>query len=541
MKKISLLTIIALLISSIDVFAVSSDNLPIYDDFNSFGDMSLSRYVTGYSLSVNNAKNHSAKIENGRIKVSINKEESGSLRITKALETPFSGKNFSVEFEMLIEGDNYLYSYTGIPIITDSDGVDMPLIKITNAKEGYTVPGDRAINVKENALKGTYWETGISYKIKADINLEAKTYELYIGKGDGYERKETVSGDKVFAFKAKNLSQFSFVFLGNSSNEASYYIDNIKITTPYEYIYVSPDGEDMNDGSYENPVKTLERAYIIAREEKNLNNKNVYVRVKSGEYAVDEQYMIGTVNEDGEYNKISFSPDNNAEITLSENVAVDIPELENFQNESLKESFINDIRENYVSGYNSMPLEIGKVNFKNNEDKSISSSVWLSNSGRVDANACMVNAVYDKDGRLMDIQIENKIVTAGERVEISSAVKLEEKYDNYTVKTYLWQNMESMIPIFNMQLASDLQVNIKNSSIYDVKTVLYGELLDLKLKTEPESYISLKMTNESGKIVYMNQIPADENGDVSYSINPQYMPAGVVTLHIQSNGGGSNE
>ena len=63
MKKISLLIMLVLLISNFDVSAVSNNNLPIYDDFDSFEDMSLQKYKTGYSASVNNAKNHSAKIE----------------------------------------------------------------------------------------------------------------------------------------------------------------------------------------------------------------------------------------------------------------------------------------------------------------------------------------------------------------------------------------------------------------------------------------------------------------------------------------------
>ena len=272
-----------------------------------------------------------------------------------------------------------------------------------------------------------------------------------------------------------------------------------------------------------------------------LYDKNVFVRVKSGKYDVDEEYTIGTVNEDSEHGKISFAPDNNTEISFSENVRIDIPELEDFHNEALKESFLNDIKENYISGYNAKPLEVGKINFNSEEEGNIILSLWLSNSGRVNANVCMLSAVYDENGKLVDMGIQNKIVGRGERSEVKSHIKLEEKYDNYTVKTYLWQDLETMIPIFNMQLVSDLKINVKNSNIYDVKTSLCDETIDLNLKAEAGSYISLKMTNESGKIIYMNQICADADGNVSYSINPQYMPAGVATLHIQSNGGGSND
>ena len=211
MKKFSLLIIFALLFSNFEALAVANDNLPIYDDFNSFENMSLSKYKNGYGANVNNAKKHYAKIENGKVKAYINKEEGGSLRITKTLETPFVGKSFSVEFDFKIEGDPYLYSYTGVPIITDSDGVDMPIMKITNAKQGYTVPGDRAINVQANALKNTSWESGVDYKIKADVDLENKKYKIYIDKGEGYEQKETVSGDSTFLFKAKDLSKVSVI------------------------------------------------------------------------------------------------------------------------------------------------------------------------------------------------------------------------------------------------------------------------------------------------------------------------------------------
>lgn len=541
MKKISLLIILIFILSNISVLAVSKDNLPVYNDFNEFQNEAVNQYKTGYSASLNNAKNHYAKFEEGRLKAYINNAESGSLTITKNFEAPYVGEKLTVQYDFLIEGDSYFYSYIGFPVMIDSDGNSMALMKITNAKQGWTVPGDRAINTAQNALKNTAWEAGVEYKVKIDINLEKGTFEIYIDSGMGYEKKETVSGESVFNYSGKNISGIKFCFLGNSANTASYYIDNLNISTPYEYIYVSPDGDDENAGSYEKPVKTLEKAYDIAKEKKSMNNKNVFVRVKSGEYIVDENYTLGTVNENAEYGKISFAPDNRAEISLSGEMNIDIPEMENFSNETLKQSFLADIKENYISGYNTMPLTISNVSFENMEDGAVSSTVFLGNSGRVEASACLVSAMYDKSGKLVDIDINNTVISAGERAEVTVGVLPEENYDNYTIKTYLWQDLESMTPIFNMQLSSELQINIKNSSIYDVRTILIGEEIDLSGKGEAGSYISLKMTNESGNIVYMNQIEVGENGEFSCRVNPQYMPAGIVTLSISSNGGENNE
>lgn len=68
MKKISLLIIFALLFSNFEALAVANDNLPIYDDFNSFENMSLSKYKNGYGANVNNAKNIMLKLKTEKLR-----------------------------------------------------------------------------------------------------------------------------------------------------------------------------------------------------------------------------------------------------------------------------------------------------------------------------------------------------------------------------------------------------------------------------------------------------------------------------------------
>jgi len=94
-----------------------------------------------------------------------------------------------------------------------------------------------------------------------------------------------------------------------------------------------------------------------------------------------------------------------------------------------------------------MPLEIGKVNFKNNEDKSISSSVWLSNSGRVDANACMVNAVYDKDGRVLNVNFTPVDMTDATET-VTKTVTVKDFANAASCKVFVFDSFATLTPQF---------------------------------------------------------------------------------------------
>lgn len=541
MKRILFLILAMLILNSTCVLAVTKDNLPIYDDFDAFDDMPLLRYATGYITKIQNAKNHYTKIENNKMKIQINSEESGAVTISKMLETPFAGEKFEIEYDFFISGAPYLYSLSGFPMFIDSEGVETAAMKITNAKQGYTVPGDRKINVNQNSLKNTVWKADVQYKINIKVDLNEKNFEIYIDEGNGYEKKETVSGESKFKYGGKNLAGFYFSFLGNKTNEAAYYIDNIKVSTGYDYVYVSPNGNDNNDGSFEAPVKTPEQAYLLAEKKKALNNKNVFVRVKSGEYDINEAYSLGTIDENTEYKKIAFVPDNSSDIAFRGDFDIEIPELENFSDETLKERFKKDIKENYISGYNNVPLEISDVSMGLSENGKFGLSMWLGNSGRIKNETAVIMAVYDKNGRLIDTKMNNYVLGGGEKKEASVEMSIKEEYADYTVKSYIWSGTDKMIPIFNMNISPELQTVIKSTRITNVKSCFVDGKIDLSGIASPGDFITVKLTGNNGNIIYIDQLTADETGRFEHTAVPQYIPYGIVKLHISSNGGVNNE
>ena len=541
MRRILFLILAMLILNSTCVLAVTKDNLPIYDDFDAFDDMPLHRYATGYITKIQNAKNHYSKIENKKMKIQINSEESGAVTVSKMLETPFAGEKFEIEYDFSISGNPYLYSLVGFPMFVDSEGVKTAAMKITNAKQGYTVPGDRQINVNQNSLKNTVWKADVQYKINIKVDLNEKIFEIYIDEGNGYEKKETVSGESKFKYSGKNFAGFYFSFLGNKTNEAAYYIDNIKVSTGYDYVYVSPNGNDNNDGSFENPVKTPEQAYLLAEKKKSLNNKNVFVKVKSGEYDINQTYSLGTIDENTEYKKIAFVPDNNSDIAFRGDFNIEIPELENFPDEILKERFKKDIKENYISGYNNVPLEISDISMGLSEDGKFGLSMWLGNSGRIKNETAVIMAVYDKNGRLIDTKMNNYVLGGGEKKKASVEMSIKEEYADYTVKSYIWSDSDKMIPIFNMNISPELQSVIKNTRITNVKSCFVDGKIDLSGIASPGDFITVKLTGSNGNIIYINQLTADETGQFEDTAVPQYIPYGTVTLHISSNGGVNNE
>ena len=93
--------------------------------------------------------------------------------------------------------------------------------------------------------------------------------------------------------------------IAEDSTEASIAVENTEVTDSQETeaevpsdelrIYVSTDGSDLNDGSFQNPLKTISAGITKGSELKSSNpNKTVSVNIRGGEYYVKQGFQITT-------------------------------------------------------------------------------------------------------------------------------------------------------------------------------------------------------------------------------------------------------
>lgn len=534
MKKLAVVLALFMLASS-TALARQNDTLPLNDTFDSYANGKIVFEKTGWRTSMNPSNaNYTIAFENGKIKIDMPANGGDSASITKEFNSAYSGKNLTLECDFMMVG-NHLQTWYGPVMFTDSEGTQT-LTRIENTSQGGT-------KIDGKVLADTSWSSNVQYKIKYVIDLTAKKFELYIDSGAGYVQKAATDGTTKFAYAGKDIKKISSVFLGSKTVGVAYYLDNFKVTTDYDYIYVSPDGSDENDGSYEHPLKTVEAAQAKVSALLTIENKNVYIRMKDGAYVFDSTYTFGDLNKNANYNSVAFTPDNGANITVSGDYKVDIPELKNFTNETLKQSFIEDIKENYIASYESYPLEIGEVTFDRDSDKNAVSSVtFASRAGKTTSRAAVVSCLY-KDGRLIGMDIQNATVAPGESKKVTTTIETKNHdTDGCEFKTFVWENMTTLIPLLNVSYAGGGEANIakvQTELITDLTTQVIGEKTHIDGKTAANSLVCVYMRTESGALVYVDQTTSNASGEFEFTVNPMYVPWGDSTIYVSSTNGGA--
>ena len=465
------------------------------------------------------------------MKISLQKTET-SISATKTFNAPLNSDRIIVEYDFKIEGDNYVVAYEGPFIMVDDAGTKTcHRTENANSTRAY-------VNGAGRTLSGVKWTAGTQYRIKYDINMVNKTYKYYIDEGSGYVQKFDTTGNGNFTYKGENLKEIKFSFVSSTSYQANYIIDNVKVYAPdWEYIYVCPTtGNDTNDGSYEKPLKTVEAAYALAESKIGMENKEVFVKLKSGNYNFDSSYTFGELDKNAYYNEVAFIPDNYADITISGDYNVNMPGLDIFEDEGLKAEFIEDIKDRYVETYDSYPLSIGQVRSVEDSNGNLVTSVRLANSGKTTARAALVSIVYDDDGALMGIDIANAAVVPGTETTLSSTIAIG---DAAAFRSFLWEDMSTLIPLIKSEFTSEFTLNnVFTDRITELEMLNQGDVVSVNGTTVPNSMVTVCMRTATNKIVYAEQTVSGADGSFEFDVNPMFMPI-AGTINVSSTNGGA--
>ena len=289
-------------------------------------------------------------------------------------------------------------------------------------------------------------------------------------------------------------------------------------------------------GTEASPLATIEAAYEMAKSKLSLDNKNVLVRLGSGEYAFDGTYTLGDLDRNKDYSKVAFAPDNITDISFTGDVKVDIEKLDEVANEELRDRFIEDIKDNYVRSYDSFPLEIEDVVFSTT-DTEITASAKATASGRVAQRACLVTVLYDIENRLAGIKTDSVVLEPGTSDTLSATCSLAPLANGGSVKTFILEDFENMIPLVELSVPeAGFEQNIVSSSITDATYTVSGETIILSGKGAADSRVGLKVAS-GNNIVYIDQIKTDANGNFTTSMNLKYIPFTESVIYIASDGG----
>ncbi len=266
---------------------------------------------------------------------------------------PFTGGKIAIEYSMEIAEGGYIYSLHGCPSLKSSDDKTGAHIRFQGNSQGRTYVETNAMNTNY-ALLNTSWQSGINYRIKIICDYSTKSYEYYVDKGNGYERKMLSNGRDIFSFETggSNLAKIQFNFANNySSNPSKIYLDDFKVYPLSVNYFVSPLGNDNNDGSFDSPFLTHQKATSEVKRLKglgNVPNEGVFIFLKGGTYNFDSNYIFGHLDLGDNPNRIAYRPMYGEDIVIQGDYRVDpFTELDEFPDKEIVNEFMRDIKKKY--------------------------------------------------------------------------------------------------------------------------------------------------------------------------------------------------
>lgn len=166
-----------------------------------------------------------------------------------------------------------------------------------------------------------------------------------------YRLHVTLLGEKITArindtvFLEASDSSIESGTIGFEGNGGAFSVDNVKgyqkkgvdytvekqednkLVKHPAVIYVSPDGDDKNDGSQAKPYKTLEAAKLAARSLKKLSTP-VNVILKEGEYVLDKTISFGKDDSGSPGAPITYMAEEGARVTFTGTKKLDVSKFQ---------------------------------------------------------------------------------------------------------------------------------------------------------------------------------------------------------------------
>ncbi|MBO5454535.1 MAG: hypothetical protein J6A69_11350 [Clostridia bacterium] len=536
MKKIKSLImfiiVISMLSSALGVVAYS--DIPVQLDF------SKGSVINGFSTHTYGPKDVIyGKIIDGRYVMQSDGVGTAAgtasfLQVYKNFDTPVTGGVIAIDYSFTFESGQ-LYAFRGLPLIVDSDGTTCGLLRPTTNANGRTY-SSYGINNNAYSFQDTQWIKGQEYEVRLLCDLDNKTYRFYQAKaGEELILKQLADGSVDIPMNVANIEQIMFSFATHQSETPS--VASFGYFKVYRYggddVYVSSEfGDDSNDGSFEAPFATYEKA---------LESGSQHIYLMNGTYIFGTDYTYGTLNLNSK-NATPFRPMVNSTIKVDGDYKIDFPELDGMNiKQEFKDGVLDRIRsDNYIASYSNEKVDISDVEVTfNEENNTLISETDIINPGVDSERFMFITAVYDNKGNLYRTVSQNYEIPKGKSDSLVISIELPADCANlgYYARTYLW-NGDTLSPyiipktygeVTSVLLYSAIDGSLSN--LYDYS--LDGETLSLSGSTEENTCMTVKVVDPFDNILYIDQYHYEDAQDFDLDIKiDRTVKNGVFKVYV---------
>ena len=239
-----------------------------YDDFDD-------GIVSSYDVDISNDEtfaDYYVSGEEGKLAVHMGGGSYYWIRVSKEFNPVVTG-TLVTEFTLSIPEGSYMLNYRGFPIYIDMNGNEIGMIKIW---------GNSDIRINDVEFK-----SGQEYRCKVELNLDTNLYKFYVDSSNGYIQKSTKDGKNEFEYQGNGVTAVAFSCETYPDSPNLIYLDDIYIHKGQRCVFVSPDGNDSNNGDYKTPFATVNRA---------MYEEDAVIVLKKGTHYFDDTFTYGPVD-----------------------------------------------------------------------------------------------------------------------------------------------------------------------------------------------------------------------------------------------------
>lgn len=354
-------------------------------------------------------------VKDGKLEICVGQDDGDYVPYIK-FDSPYVYGRFAIEYDFSYQQDSKLVSYQGLSSMYDADG--------KKCGTGLTFLVDKMYLGGINTNQATMPESDVTHHIKVCLNLSEKYYEFYI---DG-QKLTASNGKSRLEYSGENLSKIGFGITGTNLGSAKIYIDNVRVYAEEEEVYMSPDGNDANPGTFDSPIKSFERAEAMYQASRDKRKFKVYL--KSGHYTVPDGFRYGTVDLPYIMNSIIFYPSADAEVTL-DGTNVTFSEIADMNiNQQLKQRINERISREYTNNYIPLPFFMNSITVNYSKGLSVGFTMKTSSNSPIAYPVTIISAAYGKtSGMLVDAWIDHAVVPASGVGDITVSHPASFEYD----------------------------------------------------------------------------------------------------------------
>jgi hypothetical protein len=401
------------------------------DNFDSWNNGKVPSTTEGYTLDM--WAGCSAMADNGRLKIVSTRTSGATSRafVTKTIPQGITSGKIIVEYSMEI--DNFLYAINGFPVLTNVNNSSSGSVQLYCAAA--SLNNTKVYNGAElKVLKDTSWPVNLVQKVRLIIDMDTKTYEVWMDSGSGYTKRKANDTDQTSTFNFRNpdnsIQYIRFLFNHPDSqvNPAAYYIDDLKVT--------KIDNLTLNSTSIQNGAVNIRTDSLVVLDfNKQLDASTIgNISMTQNGTAVPIEINVDDGTYSGKRCTVTFpyGLKNETQYQLS------LPtSLKDFEGVSLQKTNINFTTEK-------LPFRVSKPAKSVIQNNVASTSLNVTNFTNEDKKVTLMLLEF-KDGFIINGKFEKTVVHPGadnQQITLSMSVS-----DQTIIKEYVIEDVTNMAPL----------------------------------------------------------------------------------------------